>query len=78
MDLEQRIRSDHKRAITSFTYQMSASKRGKTAFAWMITPLALLPTAGRCVIEVRPPLREKWHILDLMMWYEDGISKTYE
>ena len=47
-------------------------------FAWMITPLALVPTAGRCIIEIPPTLQEKRHILDLIMWYEDGINGTYE
>ncbi|KAI4137558.1 MAG: hypothetical protein L6R39_007214 [Caloplaca ligustica] len=49
-----------------------------STFAYMLTPLALLPKAESCVIEVPAELKGKQHILDLAKWYEEGIDGTYE
>lgn len=48
-----------------------------STFAWMISPLALLPKTGECAIEVPWSIREKGHILDLARWYEEGVDGTY-
>ncbi|KAL8708286.1 MAG: hypothetical protein Q9225_007624 [Loekoesia sp. 1 TL-2023] len=48
-----------------------------STFAWMIRPLALLPKADECAIEVPSSLREKGHILALAKRYKEGIDGSY-
>lgn len=48
-----------------------------STFAYIISPLALLPIADECTIEVPERLGTKKHILDLARWYQEGIDGTY-
>ncbi|KAL8934731.1 MAG: hypothetical protein Q9216_005760 [Gyalolechia sp. 2 TL-2023] len=49
-----------------------------SVFSWFISPLALLPTAGECRIELPAAFKEKRHFVDLAQWYERGISGALE
>ncbi|KAL8706073.1 MAG: hypothetical protein Q9201_000838 [Fulgogasparrea decipioides] len=48
-----------------------------STFAWILSPVALLPVVGECTIEVPEPLRQKSHIVKLAKWYEKGIDGRY-
>ena len=45
-----------------------------STFAWMITPIALLPTVGECTIKLPLELRGDPKFVDLAKWYEEGID----
>lgn len=48
-----------------------------SAFAYMIVPLALLPVADQCSVEIPAAFMDKQHILGLAKWYEERIDGTY-
>ncbi|KAL8931705.1 MAG: hypothetical protein Q9211_006784 [Gyalolechia sp. 1 TL-2023] len=49
-----------------------------SVFAWLISPVALLPTAGECTIALPAAFRAKRHVVDLAQWYEKGIDGTHD
>ncbi|KAI4170933.1 MAG: hypothetical protein LQ343_004591 [Gyalolechia ehrenbergii] len=59
--------------------EFTAYKQGfSSVFSWLISPLALLPTAGECMIELPAAFKGKRHFVDLAKWYEKGIDGTHE
>ncbi|KAI4115684.1 MAG: hypothetical protein LQ338_007821 [Usnochroma carphineum] len=48
-----------------------------STFAYILSPLALLPTADECTIELPECFKAKQHVVDAAKWYEEGISGVY-